>query len=83
MRNSVFFLFFAMGLVPSVVGLVFLITSNVLYFRRTRDVKWFWIGKHQLSAPEYVLNRFGFALTAAGQVVLWTLVIWLKMEYPT
>ncbi len=78
-----FYLFFAMGIVPSVVGLVFLVTSNVLYFRRTRDVKWFWIGKHQLSAPEYVLNRFGFALTAAGQVVLWTLVIWLKMEYPT
>ena len=71
-----------MGLVPSVVGLVLLITSNILYFRRTRDVQWFWLARHLLTAPEYVLNRFGFALTTAGQVVLWTLLIWLKMKYP-
>ncbi len=82
MGNSVFSLIFAMGLVPSVVGLAFVIISNIMYFKRTRDIKWLWLGKHLLTAPEYVVNRFGLALTLAGQVVLWSLVIWLKMNYP-
>jgi uncharacterized protein YjeT (DUF2065 family) len=72
-----------MGTVPAFLGLVFLIVSNIMYFRRTHDIKWFWLAKHLLTAPEYILNRFGFALTVAGLVALLALLIWLRLEYRT
>jgi len=54
-----------MVIVPMCVGALMLCVSNVQYYRRTRDPKFwtrFWLGRDLLTRREYVLNRAGLAL---------------------
>jgi hypothetical protein len=59
--------------VLSLVGLVLLAVSIVMYAVRTRDktVLWkVWLGKDLLSRSEYLLNRAGLGLAVGGIVLL-------------
>ena len=58
-----------MVIVPMCVGALMLCVSNVQYYRRTRDPKFwtrFWLGRDLLTRREYVLNRAGLALVVVS-----------------
>lgn len=61
------------GTIGIIFGAVFLLLSNMLYYRRTREkyyLKRIWLPKHVLTTTEYILNRSGFAL-AYGILSVW------------
>ena len=54
------------GIALAVIGILLLITSNVMYYKRTKDkgyIKRFWLKKEILTKNEYILNRVGFSLS--------------------
>jgi len=61
----------------AVLGIILLIVSNIMYFKRTKDqqLSRFWLGKELLTQNEYVMNRGGFVLTLVSIVVMCLLPI--------
>ena len=65
-----------------IIGLILLIVSNVMYYRRTRDkdyIKKFWLSKSILTKSEYYLNRVGFAFTCIVTIGMASIVLVIKL----
>jgi hypothetical protein len=65
------------GIALGVIGVALLITSNIMYYIRTRDknyIKRFWLKKEILTKNEHILNRVGFVLTY-GLVITFIMVL--------